>query len=50
MGTREAGMLSVGEVESARDSRATALALLDKIADPEDRKIVAGDIDTLPIP
>jgi hypothetical protein len=39
-----------GDTESARDSRDTALALLDKIADPEDRNAVAGDIDTLPIP
>ena len=39
-----------GDLESARDSRDTALALLDKIADAEDRKVVAGDIDTLPIP
>jgi hypothetical protein len=39
-----------GDLESARDSRDTALALLDKIADAGDRKVVAGDIDTLPIP
>jgi DNA-binding transcriptional MerR regulator len=39
-----------GDVESARDSRDTALALLDKITDPEDREVVAVDIDTLPIP
>jgi hypothetical protein len=38
-----------GDVESARDSRATALALLGQIADAEDRKVVADDIDTLPI-
>jgi DNA-binding transcriptional MerR regulator len=39
-----------GDAESARDSRDTALALLGNIADPEDRKVVADDIDTLPIP
>jgi hypothetical protein len=39
-----------GEVEAARDSRETALGLLGKVADPEDRKVVAADIDTLPIP
>jgi DNA-binding transcriptional MerR regulator len=39
-----------GDTESARDSRDTALRLLDKVADAEDRAIVAGDIDTLPIP
>jgi DNA-binding transcriptional MerR regulator len=39
-----------GDIESARDSRDSALALLGKIADLEDRKVVASDIDTLPIP
>jgi hypothetical protein len=39
-----------GDLEAARDSRETALRLLEQIADPEDRKIVEGDIDTLPIP
>jgi hypothetical protein len=39
-----------GDIESARDSRDSTLALLGKIADPEDRKVVAGDIDTLAIP
>jgi DNA-binding transcriptional MerR regulator len=39
-----------GDLESARDSRDLALELLEKIADPEDREVVAGDIDTLPIP
>jgi hypothetical protein len=38
-----------GDIESARDSRDTALALLDKITDAEDRKAVADDIDTLPV-
>jgi len=39
-----------GDIESARGSRDTALALLSKIVDPEDRKVVADGIDTLPIP
>jgi DNA-binding transcriptional MerR regulator len=39
-----------GDFEAARDSRDTALRLLEEIADPEDRKVVEGDIDTLPIP
>jgi hypothetical protein len=39
-----------GDLESARGSRDTALALLGKITDPEDRKVVADDIATLPIP
>jgi hypothetical protein len=39
-----------GDIESARHSRDSALALLGKIVDPEDRKVVADDIDTLPIP
>lgn len=38
-----------GEREAARDSRDKALALLEQIADPEDRQIVAADIDTLPV-
>jgi hypothetical protein len=39
-----------GDLDSARASRDTALALLAKIADPQDGKVVAGDIATLPIP
>lgn len=39
-----------GDLEAARDARDTALELLEKIADPEDRSVVAADIDTLPIP
>ena len=39
-----------GDPEAARDSRDTALRLLERIADPQDRKVVEGDIDTLPIP
>lgn len=38
-----------GDTESARDSRETALRLLEKITDAEDRAVVAGDIETLPI-
>lgn len=38
-----------GDTESARDSRETALRLLEQITDAEDRAIVAGDIETLPI-
>jgi hypothetical protein len=33
----------------ARDSRETALRPLETIADAEDRAVVAGDIDTLPV-
>jgi hypothetical protein len=39
-----------GDFEAARDSRSRALALAEAITEPEDRKIVLGDIDTLPIP
>ncbi|GAA1959313.1 hypothetical protein GCM10009798_18580 [Nocardioides panacihumi] len=39
-----------GDLETARDVRDRALTLLEGISDPEDRKIVADDIDTLPIP
>jgi hypothetical protein len=41
---------AAGDIDSARESRDTALALLAAIADPEDREVVAGDIATLPIP
>ncbi|WP_052311685.1 MULTISPECIES: MerR family transcriptional regulator [unclassified Actinoplanes] len=39
-----------GDLPAARDSRARALALVDRISDPEDRKVVMADVDTLPIP
>ena len=39
-----------GDFEAARDSRSRALAIAERITDPEDRKIVLADIDTLPIP
>ncbi len=39
-----------GDFEAARDSRARALAVAERITDPEDRKIIFADIDTLPIP
>jgi DNA-binding transcriptional MerR regulator len=39
-----------GDVDAARDSRSRALALIETVSDPEDRKIVLADIDTLPIP
>jgi len=39
-----------GDVEWARDSRATALARPGQVADAQDREVVADDIDTLPIP
>jgi DNA-binding transcriptional MerR regulator len=38
-----------GDLESARDARDRALALLESVSDPEDRAIVAGDVETLPI-
>ncbi len=38
-----------GDLDAARDARDRALALLDSVSDPEDRKIVAADIETLPI-
>ena len=38
-----------GDLDAARDARDKALELLDAVTDPEDRQIVAGDIDTLPI-
>ena len=38
-----------GDLVAARDARDKALQLLDGVSDPEDRQIVAGDIDTLPI-
>ncbi|WP_436531445.1 MerR family transcriptional regulator [Actinoplanes sp. HUAS TT8] len=39
-----------GDLEAARDSRSQALALAETVADPEDRKVVLADIDTLPFP
>jgi len=39
-----------GDLEAARDSRSQAIALAETVSDPEDRKIVTADIDTLPIP
>jgi DNA-binding transcriptional MerR regulator len=39
-----------GDFEAARDSRSRAIALVETVNDPEDRKIVLTDIDTLPIP
>jgi DNA-binding transcriptional MerR regulator len=39
-----------GDFEAARDSRSRATALVETVTDPEDRKIVLADIDTLPIP
>ncbi len=38
-----------GELDAARDSRDRALELAEKLADPEDKNIVLGDIATLPI-
>jgi hypothetical protein len=38
-----------GEAEAARDARDRALALLEHVTDPEDRAIVAADVETLPI-
>jgi len=39
-----------GDLQKARDVRDRALSLLDRIGDPEDRRLVAADIDTLPLP
>jgi hypothetical protein len=39
-----------GDLEAARDSRDTARRLLERVADPEERKVIEADIDTLPIP
>ena len=39
-----------GDFEAARDSRSRAIAIVETVSDPEDRKIVLADIDTLPIP
>lgn len=39
-----------GDIDAARDTRDRALALAEALPDPEDRRIVLNDIDTLPIP
>jgi len=39
---------AAGDVDAARDARGQALQLLDRVGDPEDRAIVAADLDTLP--
>jgi DNA-binding transcriptional MerR regulator len=39
-----------GDPETAGRWRAKATAALDGIADPDDREIIAGDIDTIPLP
>ncbi|GAB2480667.1 MerR family transcriptional regulator [Jatrophihabitans fulvus] len=38
------------DMDAARDARDRALSILADVPDPEDRKIVSADIDTLPIP
>jgi DNA-binding transcriptional MerR regulator len=39
-----------GDLDAARDARDRALGLAEAVSDPEDRKVVLDDIDTLPIP
>jgi hypothetical protein len=37
-----------GDLDAARDARDRAMTLLESVADPEDRAVVQGDLDSLP--